>query len=117
LAIGAPIRFAREMGLAELSRRVLSPLLGRRQHRRVRGTLAVDWHVFGARVGHRCETEDISTTGVMVNAIRPARMGSPIVMAIATREGPLEVHGYVAWTSTARMGVRFTRPIPALATQ
>jgi hypothetical protein len=51
----------------------------------------------------------------MVHAIRPACVGSPIVMALATREGPVEVHGYVAWTSTARMGVRFTRPVASFA--
>jgi hypothetical protein len=114
LAMFREIVSIRGMGLSDFSRRVFPPL-SRRRSLRVRGELAVDWHVFGAAVRHRCVTVDLSNSGALVSAVRPAKVGSPIVMALAMPDGPVEVHGYVAWSSAAAMGVRFTRPLPSLS--
>ena len=68
--------------------------------------------MFGSGVGHRSSTTDVSACGARVSTAALAPTGSPLVIGLVTSEGPVEVHGRVAWSSTTRMGIRFTRPLP-----
>jgi len=101
------------MGPLAILRRVMGPLLARRQHRRARASLPVDWRLFGSVVGHRCSTNDLSSCGAMLETVTEAPVGAPLVIGLTTRQGALEVHGRVAWSSRSRMGIRFTRPLPS----
>jgi PilZ domain len=99
------------MPYATALRRFCLSLLGRRHTRRTPAGLAVDWHVFGSAVHHRSRAEDLSQGGAMVSSVKPVPVGSPLVVALATGRGPLELHARVAWSESTRMGIRFTRPV------
>jgi hypothetical protein len=103
------------MGPLDMLYRVCAPLLARRQHRRGRAALPVDWRVFGSGVGHRSSTKDLSRCGAMVATASKAPVGSPLVIGLTTPQGELSVHARVAWSSETRMGIRFTRPLPSFA--
>ncbi len=101
----------RRMRLPSLLRRPLSRLPWRRDHERDTAVLAVDWHPFGSAVHRLSTTADISPGGAFVCTVAPRPVGSPVVLAMETSAGPLEVHGRVAWTDPRGMGVRFTRSV------
>jgi hypothetical protein len=71
--------------------------------------LSVDWRAFGSRVRHASVLADMSPGGAFVHAVDLRPVGSPIVLEVATRGGPLNVHARVAWTGPSGMGLRFTR--------
>jgi hypothetical protein len=91
-------------------RRACLSLLARRRHPRTPTAVAVDWHVFGSAVHHRSLTWDISPSGAKMSSLSPMPVGSPLVVALATARGRVEVHARVAWSKATDMGVRFTRP-------
>jgi len=76
--------------------------------------LVADWHLFGSALHHRSATEDLSPGGALLSSVKSSPIGSPLVVALATARGPVEVHARVAWSEPTRMGIRFTRPCPAL---
>jgi hypothetical protein len=88
-------------------------LFGRRQHPRRPSNLAVDWHLFGSKVGHISTLVDLSRGGAFVRAAYPRDVGSPIVLELPTADGPINVHARVAWSTEQGMGLRFTRLLPA----
>jgi PilZ domain len=98
-------------------RRACLSLLGRRRHTRAPSSVSVDWHAFGSAVHHRSATEDLSSSGARLSSATPMPIGSPLVVALATEEGRVEVHARVAWSNPTRMGVRFTRPVGALVSR
>jgi hypothetical protein len=85
----------------------------RREHRRVRAALGVDWRRFGRAVHHLSTLGDVSAAGAFVHTAEPQPAGSPLVLDIETPAGgvALDVHARVAWTSARGMGLRFTRPL------
>jgi hypothetical protein len=101
------------MQLADLFRRVLSFLPWRRAHDRRRTTLAVDWRVFGSAVHRVSPAADFSCGGAFVRTAEPKQVDTPLVLALTTPRGNVEVHARVAWTGALGMGVRFMRALPA----
>jgi hypothetical protein len=101
------------MALFHLLRNLALSLSPRRAHRRVPRALPVDWHLFGSKVHHLSTTLDLSSGGAMLHAVAPLPVGAPLVLAVSTTDGPLEVHARVAWSAEPAMGVRFTRPLAA----
>jgi len=106
----------RRMRFAKALVASLFSLFGRRRHPRTPVAIAVEWHRFGSKVRHRSETVDLGAGGAMVSSANPTPPGSPVVVALATRAGPVEVHARVAWSEPTRMGLRFTRPLSAATT-
>jgi hypothetical protein len=106
------------MSLTTALRRFCLARLGRRRAQRAPAAVIVDWHAFGSAVHHRSRTEDLSQGGAMVSSMKPMPVGSPLVVALATARGQLELHARVAWSEPTRMGLRFTRPVdlPGLLT-
>jgi len=100
----------RRMRFANVLKASFRSLLGRRRHPRAPAAIAVEWHRFGSKVRHRSETVDLGAGGAMVTSVSPTPPGSPVVVALATEAGPVEVHARVAWSEATRMGLRFTRP-------
>ncbi len=112
--------------LAALAARVfrleaLARLASRRRAPRRPSNLAVDWRVFGSKVHHISALMDLSPTGAFVRAAYPREVGSPLVLDLPIPPGPgraggtTRVHARVAWRSPDGMGLRFTRPVAALA--
>jgi hypothetical protein len=101
------------MPLLHTLRSLVRSISARRAHRRVPQALPVDWHLFGSRVHHLSTTLDLSPGGAMLHSVTRLPVGSPLVLAVTTTEGPVEVHARVAWSAEPAMGVRFTRPISA----
>lgn len=101
------------MQLADLFRRVLSFLPWRRAYDRTRTTLAVDWRVFGSDVHRVSPAADFSRGGAFVRTSEPKQLDTPLVLAVPTPRGNVEIHARVAWTGSLGMGVRFMRALPA----
>ena len=99
------------MQLADLFRRVLSFLPWRRAHDRTSTTLAVDWRVFGSDVHRVSAAADFSRGGAFVRTSEPKQIDTPLVLAVTTPRGNVEVHARVAWTGSRGMGVRFMRAL------
>lgn len=99
------------MKLADLFRRALSFLPWRRAHARTRTAIAVDWRVFGSAIHRVSASADLSRGGAFVRTAAPKPLDTPIVLALATPRGNVELHGRVAWTDAHGMGVRFMRAL------
>jgi len=93
-------------GMVDVLRRIFSFFPWRRANARPRRAIAIDWHLFGSAVHHRCDTGDLTARGAFVRTLRPAPAGSPIVLTLD--DAP--VHARVAWSNARGMGLRFTRP-------
>lgn len=99
------------MRVFPLLRKLRAPLSRRREHRREPTAIAVDWHLFGSAVHHVSTTKDLSSRGAMLESVSRMPVGTPLVLALHTATGPVEVHARVAWSAEAGMGLRFTRPV------
>jgi len=70
----------------------------------------VDWRLFGSAVHRVSTTRNLSRYGAMLESVSEVPVGAPLVLAVETREGPIQLHARVAWTAVTGMGVRFTQP-------
>ncbi|HEY8039077.1 MAG TPA: PilZ domain-containing protein [Polyangiaceae bacterium] len=101
------------MRLADLFRRSLSSLPWRRAHEREPAAVRVDWCPFGSAVHRVSTTADLSPGGAFVHTTEAMPPRSPIILALSTPRGEVEVHARVAWSDPRGMGVRFTRTLSA----
>ena len=110
LSVPEPLSLTGLMTLVNLLRRAYASLFSRREYRRAPTNVSVDWYVFGSAVHRVSTTADISPCGASIATVEPAAVGSPVVLALKTVQGPRRVHARVAWAGRSGMGVRFTLP-------